>query len=210
MTVLSSKLCECGCGQFTRIVTSTNLKKGRIAGEPSRFLAGHNTTPEIRAKIAVRVAEKPTRLCGVPTCERKHVALGYCGPHLKRWRATGPVDPFRPIRVYAPVVSDCGGTYDPSGYVVVNVNGRRKARHRVVMEESLGRELHPWETVHHKNGRRDDNRIENLELWTKRHGAGARIEDLVAFVVDQYPSLVREAQANRAQVSRLRLVVGDD
>jgi hypothetical protein len=49
------------------------------------------------------------------------------------------------------------------------------------MEEMIGRYLVPGENVHHRNGVRDDNRPENLELWTSPQPAGVRAGDAVAW-----------------------------
>lgn len=71
-----------------------------------------------------------------------------------------------------------------SGYIQEKRDGLWHMQHRLVMEQVLGRPLLPTERVHHKNGKRDDNRPENLELWTgvdasKKDPHGVRVVDKV-------------------------------
>lgn len=54
------------------------------------------------------------------------------------------------------------------GYLRIFVNGKRVLQHQYIMEQFLGRKLTKDERVHHINGIRTDNRIENLELMSNQ------------------------------------------
>jgi len=98
-----------------------------------------------------------------------------------------------------------GGKHtDRLGYVQVWQPDHPNARmagyiheHRLIMSEYLGRPLETFENVHHINGKRDDNRIDNLELWVTMQPSGQRPEDLVKYaheVLNLYesPELLKE------------------
>jgi hypothetical protein len=118
------------------------------------------------------------RPCSIEDCPKPKARKSrYCSMHQARIARHG--DPNAVHKSYE-LRRNKGPLYQ-EGYVRVWVEGKRVFEHRWAMEQHLGRALLPGETVHHINGVRDDNRIENLELWVSYQPAGQRPSDLLAW-----------------------------
>lgn len=123
--------------------------------------------------------------CQIPDCSNRPYARGLCGGHYQRVKKYGDPLMDTPIRRMGE------GSLTHQGYRNLYRPEHPNSsdfgmilEHRLVMSEAIGRQLTPGETVHHKNGNKQDNRIENLELWGGRHGKGQRIPELVEDAVE--------------------------
>lgn len=77
-----------------------------------------------------------------------------------------------------------GGYVNEQGYHLLRVEGKQVYRSRYTMEQAIGRKLNSYETVHHINGNRADDRIENLELWSNAHASGQKVEEKINWAID--------------------------
>lgn len=124
----------------------------------------------------------PPAPCTVDGCDRmRNHGSPYCKLHRARVWRTGEVGPAQPTRVR--------GVVRPTreGYVRLTMpDGRRVLEHVHVMEQDLGRRLVDGENVHHKNGIKNDNDPDNLELWLVMQPTGQRVQDLMAYIAEYH------------------------
>lgn len=150
----------------------------------------------------------PCADCGVSIDWRAKVCRqcwgkAHQGPRSAHWRGGRPQTTYSGYRLVK----------SPGHPRAKPKNGNYVPEHQLVMEEMLDRYLEPGENVHHRNGVRDDNRPENLELWLVHQPAGQRVEDIADWAEDilrRYrPHLLRSPLLVPLHVADLTPQAGD-
>jgi len=178
--------------------SSRPTRRGLCDRHYARLKAHGDTSVNLTTRTIYRYGKD--QHCEVEGCRRVGPYRGgLCEVHYARQRRTGSVHSSRR--------SAGTGHINKDGYVVHDVteNGKRRGvgEHRLVMEQHLGRPLTGDETVHHINGVRDDNRLENLELWSTKQPRGQRIPDKIAWAIELLELYAPDALSNQPYQLRI-------
>lgn len=216
-------LCECDCGQRV-IALGNGLKTGNTKScgcfqKERQRLAGKKNLHVLtgmkfgRLTAIKRVENRGKDVCWLCDCDCGNTAIVRAKDlSSSRDRSTKSCGCIAKELVGSDSPNWKGGRrYSKTGYITLsgyynhpNANDSGViAEHRLLMSQKLGRPLRKNENVHHKNGIRDDNRIENLELWVKRQPPGQKVEDRILdsiqFLETYAPHLLDKKQVSNFQ-----------
>ena len=152
-------------GKLTVICSgkSVKLKKGTRKHWKCRCECGKET--EV---VSYSLIKGKTKSCG---CLRSSEKIKRYGEKHQNWKGGTHITD----KGYKKILCKNHPNAHANGYVLEHVK---------IMSDHIRRPLLKEETVHHKNGIRDDNRIENLELWSHSHPCGQKIEDKIRWCIE--------------------------
>lgn len=172
---MKAKLCECGCGQPTKIDLTNCTARDIVKGQPNRFINGHQNRG--RKQKAATIEARRAKLMGHPVSEetRRKISEHHKAAGIQPSpEATAKSNQNRGKREKSP--SWKGGismmangyrcSYHPehprahqNGYVY---------EHILVAESKLKRALYPGEVVHHLDGDKQNNDPQNITVLSSQ------------------------------------------
>lgn len=129
--------------------------RGREFSKETREKIGRANSKALKEYFKIHEVWNKGKNVTVPHLAPFQFKKGSNGEMNKSWKGGRYKDYWGYVFIYAP--------YHPKA-----MNGGYVREHRLVMEKFLGRYLEDNEVVHHKNGIKDDNRLENLEVMSDR------------------------------------------
>lgn len=193
-----------GCGEKKR-------SRGFCRKHYSRWRSGIIDETGETVRPLERRAAYGDQPCKIEKCALPASSLGFCERHYQQYKRKFIDVDGRVLRKKGKRLPRKGYRYVTGGYVKVMMKDHPHhdkdgyvMEHRLVMEKHLGRLLDRKERVHHVNGKKDDNRIENLQLMSsqREHPPFYEHTGSVEEALDTLDKLINRNMTNGPQIKK--------
>lgn len=129
---------------------------GKFIGYKCCSIKCYNSLKRRKKDIAKESIRKNCLMCGKEFFRRNYNKLMFCSQKCSSKYMRGDKSPFYK-----------NGSTITNGYKTININGKYVYEHRYIVEKLIGKKLKSDEVVHHIDGNKLNNKIENLKIMNK-------------------------------------------